>query len=78
MWDWQMIRVGIAIIMYANAFGWMSKLSGSKLLGIILAAFILLVMWEHDILLYGSFIFLYGLGFWSQLTAMLSEKYYRG
>lgn len=76
-WDWGMIKVGVLLIMYANAFGWMKKLSGSTFLGLILSSFIALIMWEHDILLYGSFAFLYGLGFWSQLSANLSERYVR-
>lgn len=76
-WNWSMVKVGVLVIMWANSLGWMKKLTGSTLLGVITSMFMALIMWENEVILYGTFVFLYGLGFWNQLITNISERYVR-
>ena len=65
--DWELIKIFMAMILYFMCIGWMSKLTGSKFLGILVASILIFIAWVNEFVLY----FIFGLFFFNALLGTL-------
>lgn len=70
--DWGMIKIFAAIPLYFFAIGWMSNLTGSKFMGIILASILIYIAWVNEFALY----FIFFLFFFNALLGQLYQLFH--